>query len=53
MAECPKYYTYLFNRVTDAIEELRARNFDAALEILIASQFDAEELYLKDGEHRN
>ena len=47
MASIPEYYTYLFNRVTDAIEELQEANYESALEILVDAQFEAEELYLR------
>lgn len=50
MSNIPEYYTHLFNRVTDAIEELRAENDESALEILIDAQFEAEELYIRASE---
>lgn len=50
MTDCPEYYTRLFNRVSEAIEEMRAKKYDAALKILIDSQFEAEELYLQAGD---
>ncbi len=50
MEDFPKYYTRLFNGITDAIEALQAQNCIKAQDILIKSQQDAEEMYLKDGE---
>ena len=48
--EFPKYYTRLFNGVTDALEALQERNYIKAQDILIKAQQDAEELYLADGD---
>lgn len=39
----PKYYTILFNGVTDAIAALDQQNFGQAKEILIRSQQAAED----------
>lgn len=50
MEDFPKYYTHLFNRVTDAIEAIQRQNYVAAQDILIKAQQEAEELYLADGE---
>lgn len=50
MDDFPKYYTRLFNGVTDAIEALKEQNYIKAQDILIRAQQDAEELYLEDGE---
>lgn len=47
--EFPKYYTRLFNGVTDALEALQEQNYIKAQDILIKAQQDAEELYLEDG----
>ena len=50
MDNFPKYYTRLFNGITDAIEALQAQNYIKAQDILIKAQQDAEEMYLEDGE---
>ncbi len=42
----PKYYTVLFNGVTDAIEALDAHNHIRARELLVTAQQEAEELYI-------
>ena len=48
MENFPKYYTRLFNGITDAIEALQAQNYVKAQDILIRAQQDAEEMYLED-----
>ena len=50
MENFPKYYTRLFNGITDALEALQERNYIKAEDILIRAQQDAEEMYLSDGE---
>lgn len=50
MENFPKYYTRLFNGITDAIEALQEQNYIKAQDILIRAQLDAEEMYLADGE---
>jgi len=50
MESLPKYYTRLFNAVTDAIEALQNQNYGKARELLIQGQQDAEELYLEEEE---
>ena len=50
MENFPKYYTRLFNGITDAIEALQKQNYIKAQDILICAQQDAEEMYLEDGE---
>ena len=50
MENFPKYYTRLFNGITDAIEALQAQNYIKAQDILIRAQQDAEEMYLEDGD---
>ena len=50
MENFPKYYTRLFNGVTDAIKALKEQNYIKAQDILIQAQQDAEELYLEDGD---
>lgn len=50
MENFPKYYTRLFNGITDAVEALQAQNYIKAQDILIRAQQDAEEMYLEDGD---
>lgn len=47
MNELPKYYTLLFNGVTEALEALTLQNLGQAKEILIKAQQAAEEAYEK------
>ena len=44
--ELPKYYTSLFNAVTDAIQAISQQNYGLAKEILLQAQQKAEELFL-------
>ena len=46
MENSPKYYTLLFNAVTDAIEDIDQKNFGAARARLVKAQQDAEDAYL-------
>ncbi len=50
MDNFPKYYTCLFNGVTDAIEALQKQKYAQAQMILIKVQQAAEEMYLADGD---
>ncbi len=50
MDNLPKYYTRLFNGVTDAINALQKQKYAEAQMILIRAQQDAEEMYLEDGD---
>ena len=50
MDNFPKYYTHLFNRITDALEALQKQNYIQAQDILIKAQQEAEEMYLEDGD---
>jgi len=50
MTELPKYYTTLFNAVTDALEELRKNNYTAARMLLETGQCRAEELYISEAD---
>ena len=52
MESLPKYYTLLFNAVTDAIADLDQKNYGFARERLIKAQQDAEEAYLRDEEEK-
>ena len=46
MENFPKYYTLLFNAVTDAIEDIDQKNYGAARARLVKVQQDAEDAYL-------
>ena len=46
MENFPKYYTLLFNAVTDAIEDIDQKNYGAARARLVKAQQDAEDAYL-------
>ena len=46
----PKYYTILFNGITDALEALDCQDFGRARAILVQSQQEAEEAYIEAGE---
>ncbi len=48
MADFPKYYTRLFNGVTDAIEALIIQRPEDALNILVDVQQEVEEMYLAE-----
>lgn len=52
MENFPKYYTRLFNGITDALEALRKKDCIKAEELLIKAQQDAEELYISAGEEQ-
>ena len=49
MESIPKYYTRLFNGVTDAINALQNLRYSEGLALLIAAQQEAEELYMDAG----
>ena len=46
MENFPKYYTLLFNAVTDAIGDLDSQNYGAGRARLVKAQQDAEEASL-------
>jgi len=48
--ELPKYYTSLFNAVTDAIRAIEQQNYGTAKDILINALQESEELYLEQEE---
>lgn len=50
MVNYQKLYTYLFNAVTDAVEQLDQFQPGAARTILIRAQQAAEEMYIKASE---
>ena len=50
MENFPKYYTLLFNAVTDAISGLDNQNYGAARARLVKAQQDAEDAYLDAGD---
>ena len=45
-ADYQKLYSLLFNRITDALEQLEQQNFGIARNLLIQAQQEAEEVYL-------
>ncbi len=48
MEDLPKYYTTLFNAVTDAINLITQSEVTEAMECLVAAQQKAEELYISE-----
>ena len=48
MESLPKYYTRLFNGVTDALKALQKRDYGKAEDLLIRAQQDAEEIYISE-----
>lgn len=50
MENFPKYYTRLFNGITDALEAMKAQDYNKAEHLLISAQQDAEEMHLEDGD---
>ena len=48
MENLPKYYTTLFNAVTDAIELISRSEVSEAMACLVAAQKKAEEIYFSD-----
>lgn len=48
MNELPKYYTVLFNAVTDALAALERQDYGTARELLIQGQRAAEDAYAED-----
>ena len=48
MKELPKYYTRLFNGVTDAIDAFQHLKYSEGLQMLIQAQQEAEGLYLDE-----
>ena len=49
MTDYRKLYLRLFNRVTDALENMAKRNYIAAEHILVAAQQECEELFIAQG----
>ena len=45
MNELPRYYTVLFNAVTDALAALEQQNYGTVRELLIRGQRAAEDAY--------
>ena len=48
MENLPKYYTTLFNAVTDAIELISHSEVSEAMACLVAAQQKAEEIYISE-----
>ena len=46
-----KLYYFVFNEITDALEEMENQNFGKAKDILQTAQQKAEELYLEQEEN--
>ena len=46
MRELPRYYTVLFNAVTDAIKLIANGKEREALDVLVAAQQAAEDIYI-------
>lgn len=44
-----KMYTILFNKISDALEQLEKGNFGIAKELLITAQIEAEAYFMDDG----
>ncbi len=42
-------YYRLFNAITDAIQDLQARNYGQALDLLKQAQADTEAMYMENG----
>ena len=49
MRELPRYYTVLFNAVTDAIHLIANGKEKEALDVLVTAQQAAEDIYVSDG----
>lgn len=47
MDSLPRYYTVLYNAVTDALTALEKQNYGLAAEILICGQREAEAVYIE------
>lgn len=50
MEKTPKYYATLFNAVTKALEELEARNYGIARDLLVHGQCRAEGEFIAESE---
>lgn len=48
--EYRKLYIFLFNKITDAIEQMDAGKPASAREVLVEAQREAEELYISRAE---
>ena len=46
MPDYEKMYHLLFNAITDALEQIEQQNFGSAKDLLIATQQEAEEIYM-------
>ena len=45
-----KAYVYLFNAITDALEEMQSESYEYAAERLKEAQLHTEEWYIEEGE---
>ncbi|MDE7054854.1 MAG: hypothetical protein K2O84_08605 [Oscillospiraceae bacterium] len=50
MENFPRYYTRLFNGITDALGALQEKNYIKAQDILIRAQQAAEEMYISEAD---
>lgn len=50
MENLPKYYTILFNALTDIAEAIDRMDFGTARDLIIRAQQEAEEAYASEGE---
>jgi len=48
MPNYQKLYTLLFNRITEAIEQLDQKNYGHARDLLVRAQQDSEECYISE-----
>ena len=48
MPDFESLYLFLFNRITDALGEIKEQNYGKAREILLKAQEEAEERYMKE-----
>ena len=48
MPDYQNLYLHLFNRITDALQEIEKQNFGRAAGILRSAQQEAEEMYIND-----
>lgn len=48
MPDYQSLYLHLFNRITDALQEIEKQNFGRTADILRSAQQEAEEMYIND-----
>ena len=47
-----KLYFKLFNSISDAIQQIKSRNYGKAEDILKKAQIDSEELYISEADKK-